>query len=620
MLMRKALLISFTLLLGLFGHAQKNDTSRVELLLLQNRLSWNDAHRDSSKWIAPDTTLNSFHYHYPSFWNLNSFLGYLGTPVHYPIHSNRNSPALSMAYDRLGSYRLNSRTTDLYQLSNPYTNAFYVWSTRREEMFKLSHSQNLTDNLNIAANYQRISNQGWFDRQVLTFNGLNVNSNFISNSGRYALKASASYNNNLSQENGGYASIDEFAGETPNLLNAESKSRTQDFAFKHSFLLGEIRVDTTYEAVNDSLHDTLITKSISGNQIISQELRMQRGFFEFQDTIPGPGDYPGNYSSNVTDKQDVISINHTTNWQTNNPNNRAQFELTMLNQYFEVRQGRDALVRDQFINTHLSPGLKLDFGSMELGLKLDYGVTGYTRNDLRVTGNLNFDLNERWTLSGLVDFDSYQPEYFFKNYAQDQFSWNNDLPKTEEMLFKSGLTYQKEEIFSASYSLINDYTFLDATLRPVTFASEISLIQLSLAKHLQAGSFHFKFKGSYQLSNAKDILGIPDYLLFASVYYEHTLFNKHMIGRFGTDVFYTSSYRPYAFMPLMRSFYQQYLFSTGEYPLIDVYFACQVKTALFFVKATNVYNLISGTNYFLTDGYPINPFSLKVGFNWYFMN
>jgi hypothetical protein len=93
-----------------------------------------------------------------------------------------------------------------------------------------------------------------------------------------------------------------------------------------------------------------------------------------------------------------------------------------------------------------------------------------------------------------------------------------------------------------------------------------------------------------------------------------------MVTRFGTDVFTSSSYQPYSFYPLMRSFYQQSSFQTEVYPVIDVYFACQVKTARFFVKGTNLYQAISGDNYLLVDGYPLNPFSLRIGFNWFFMN
>ncbi len=604
-----------------FAHAkaQLKDTSRVDLVLLQKKQKLNQNIRDSIQWSSPDTSLNKFHYHYPSFWNLNSFLGYLGTPVHQTVYTNPNYSGVIADLDRLDPYRLSSSNTEFYQLTKPMTQAFYVWSTRREEYFKLSHRQNLSESLNIGAEYQRISNQGWFQRQILTFNGVNLNANFLSPSKRYAFKASASYNNNLSQENGGYSEIDEFTGEIVRFNNAESKSRTQEFLFSQSFKLGPLIIDTVFNSINDSLQDTIINKTIRAKHLFTHSMRFQRNIYEFQDSIPDLNSYLGAYSSNVTDAQDLIIGENQFEWQPYLKSKRIEFKLNLLNQIFSLDQSTGLAV-NQWINTHIRPSLQFNFNPMLLNFKLDYGLTGYTSNDIRVKSNLIYQINKTWDLAAFVDFDSYAPNYFLTRYAQSQFNWNNSLPKTEEL--KAGLALKNVagDSIELSYRLINDYNFLNESLRPETFNQEISLLQTKVSKHFRLRDFHIRLGGVLQISDFAQILGIPELVGFGSFYYEHTLFKKNMVTRFGTDVFTSSSYQPYSFYPLMRSFYQQSSFQTEVYPVIDVYFACQVKTARVFVKGTNLYQAISGDNYLLVDGYPLNPFSLRIGFNWFFMN
>ncbi len=600
--------------------AQRKDTSRVDLVLLQKKQDWEQNPQDSTAWQSPDTSLNNFHYHYPSFYNLNSFLGYLGTPTQQLNFRNQNTSGLSLNYDQLDAYRLNSRSTPNYQLSKPLTQAFYVWSTRREEFFNLTHSQNLSEQLNVSAKYRRISNQGWFERQILTFNGVNINTNYSSKSGRYAFKASASYNNNLSQESGGYSAIDELAGVDPLLSNAESKSRTQDFAFQQRFRLGPMQVDTVFKQRNDSIQDTVINKTVISTQSLVQDIRFRRGFYEFQDSVANQGVYPGVYDPNVTDKQDLIVIDHNFAWEKRAKKDRYFLRLGMLNQYFGLIQGPDGSVQNEYLNNHIIPELQLNFSPLLLNFKVDYGLTGYTQNDLRVQANARVKLNEKWLFNAGLDLDTYEPQYFLSNYQQAQYQWDIDLPKTEHLQIFGGFTSETGDYLKISYSLINDYAFLNSSLRPEVWAPEISLLQAELSKTFELKPFYLNLRGVYQLSDASDVLGIPDYIIFTSLYYEHTLFKKNMLARIGTDIYYTSRFQPYSFFPLMRQFYQQGGFTTGAYPLIDIYFAAQVKTARFFIKGTNIYQAVSGTNYLLAEGYPINPLSLKLGFNWFFMN
>lgn len=609
-----------------FTWAQKKDTSRIDLLQEQQIQFWGQNPRDQKEWSAPDTSLNTFHYHYPAFWNLQSFQGYLGSPTHFLHFRNSNNSGINPNYDQLAVYRVHSSNSPFYQVKQPLTQAFYVWSTRREELFQLHHTQNLTENFNVAAQYQRISNQGWFDRQRLAFNGVSINTNYADTLGRYELKTSAAYNNNLSEENGGYSSLDEFAGEQRRLRNAESKSRTQEFAVKQVFRLGDINTSNTVNVGKDSILDTVITRKFTSKHVIEHELHFYRGFYEFQDTLesnPNAASSPlylNPFDSNIQDKQDVSSLENKLSWQPESESKKIFFKTSLYTQYFRLVQGPRGSFSNEFVNNHIVPELSILGNKQSLAFKLNYGITGYTRNDLAISSLATRNLNTIWKATLGLNLDSYQPEFFLSNYQQGQFQWNIQHAKTQVLQLNANLLNNNQEGIHVSYRLINNYTFLNQNLRPEQWNPEISLLEVSLQKQFDLNKLHLLLKGIYQVSNHSNILGIPDYVLFSSLYYETNMFSKHMVGRFGADIFYTSNYEPYSYFPLMRSFYQQTGFTTGQYPLLDVYFACQVVTARFFIKGTNLLQALTGQTYLLTDGFPINPSSLKIGLNWYFLN
>ncbi len=86
---------------------------------------------------------------------------------------------------------------------------------------------------------------------------------------------------------------------------------------------------------------------------------------------------------------------------------------------------------------------------------------------------------------------------------------------------------------------------------------------------------------------------------------------------------YNTGYYAPNYLPATGVFYlqdEENKEMTGNYPYINAYINCQLKTARFFIQYNHLNETMSGNNYLVLPGYALDPSYFKFGVSIYLKN
>ena len=115
-------------------------------------------------------------------------------------------------------YRLSPEQTAYYRTTKPFTGIQYQLASGKEQMLKVTHTQNPRPNFNLGFNYNLITSPGFFVTQNNNHNGYRVFSDYQGKRKRYAAFFTLCGNNIRASENGGIENEED-------LLNPNYKNR-----------------------------------------------------------------------------------------------------------------------------------------------------------------------------------------------------------------------------------------------------------------------------------------------------------------------------------------------------------------------------------------------------------
>lgn len=222
-------------------------------------------------------------------------------------------------------------------------------------------------------------------------------------------------------------------------------------------------------------------------------------------------------------------------------------------------------------------------------------------------------------LKGNIEISETTPELFLTNYFSNHIKWENNFKKEKRFLLKGALEAKKWEL-ELGYNLIHikDYIFFNRDALPQQ-ADNLTVTSAYLQKN-----FNF-FNGLnifnrivWQVNSNKNVLSLPDLMLFSSVYYERVLVKNALSGQLGFNLYYRSKFYSDAYNPTTAQFYNQREEKLGGYPFADLFLNFKWKKALIYLKVEHVNQGFPNNNYFATYLYPYNPTVFKYGVLWTF--
>ena len=120
------------------------------------------------------------------------------------------------------------------------------------------------------------------------------------------------------------------------------------------------------------------------------------------------------------------------------------------------------------------------------------------------------------------------------------------------------------------------------------------------------------------IENADNAIRVPDLFVNAQLSYANIFFNGNLDMHAGVDLHWKSAYYAPGYDPAIQQFYNQDVFESPDFPLLDVFFNARIKRARIFFKYNNVMQILYGTGYLPTPYYPGQRNIFDFGFDWSF--
>jgi hypothetical protein len=171
---------------------------------------------------------------------------------------------------------------------------------------------------------------------------------------------------------------------------------------------------------------------------------------------------------------------------------------------------------------------------------------------------------------------------------------------------------------------INRWVYTGSDLLPAQHNGNLRYGDLHLSSRFE-GRHIFAHNSLHLLrSSEQRIMPVPDFTGFHSLGYRGIWFKGVLQVRTGLDIWWTSRFTGYGYVPATGRFHVQHTQITGGYPAIDWFISGQVKQLQFFVKMEHlnqgIWPLASETAYWSAAGYALEPRRMRLGIRWNFFN
>ena len=596
--------------------------------------------KDSIYTLQIDTSLHNFQQYNPlnppSNPSIN--LGATGLAYRDLLFQPTKTIGFQVGFHALDRYVLRSDSVRYYIARSPYTELYYVSGRAPEQIFRVTHTQNIKPNWNFGLNYNRIGGDGLYKNQNPDHLNAALFTWYRSKNERYQLMAHALFNNIKAGENGSTVREDIFEGEQLFSKDAEfvRLSATGANRPRQTWKENTLFLRQTYDIGRRDSLKTDEESAVLPTQRIAYTISYTQNSYRFFRNEPDTYlVFPHPQPETITLTNDTTEIKRLTN---------------AFNYTFYLRGRSVSFLRNE---------LKLDLGAQNDNYQ--YLQSGQTRNiqNLTLLAALAYRFNDKVNLNanvqqiaqgsqagdylyeaqthfllsksvGKIILGAYlqnkSPEEIFNRVNYQFHQWSNDFKRSK--LQNLNFRYENPEsrfFVKAEYFRMTNYLYFKETnvsraIAPIQVNSDINLLKLSLGKHFKAGKFNWESLLVYQKSENLDVLRTPEWYTFNSVYYDINLF-KVLRTHFGFDVRYHTEFENPAYAINIGQFYNQQNPTTySSKPLVDLFVRATLKRANLFLKYEYLNQGMITNGYYTVDRYPMPDRILKFGVSWKFYN
>ena len=272
-------------------------------------------------------------------------------------------------------------------------------------------------------------------------------------------------------------------------------------------------------------------------------------------------------------------------------------------------------------------------------------LTGEDAGQLKLdaSADLNFKLfGDTLSLTANGFFHRLNPTFYYRHYHSRHAWWdNNSMSKMLHTRLQGILHYQKtrttlrigiDEInnyayFASSYT-VNNGNRVNHAITVNQYGGAVNLITVALSQDFTLGPLNWESVITYQKSNNKTVLPVPDFNIYSNLYIKFKI-ARVLSCDFGADVRYFTKYFAPDYNPGLGQYTVQTNTATdgtdsrieiGNYPVANVYANFHLKHTRFFIMMSHVNAGTGKKNYFFTPHYPLNQRILRFGLSWNFFN
>jgi hypothetical protein len=596
--------------------------------------------KDSIQTLPLDTSLRNFQ----NFSPINQprrptiGMGNQGLAVKPLLFEPNKTIGFDAGFHSLDVYAMTHDDVIYYQARSPFSNLYYMGGGQAEQMFRVTHSQNVSKNWNVVANYFRIGADGLYANQ----RGDDLNGSIVSwyqsPNKRYNLWVNGVFNTLKAQENGGLnVAANQGGGNVTkdalvvNLRTAKQISRKNSLLLKQSYFIG--RIDTVPQEV---------MKKVLPTNKVSYTLAYNTQAFSFLKNETNDKSILPEGLIDLVNTHDSTHVAHLQNEfiysfflrgkSSSFIKNELKVDLGIRHDYYKyVQLSKYADLTDYynyaatFQNATLLGALGYRFSNrIDLNIDLQQIFQGRQVGDFLYEAKSNVLLSKS---AGRIQLGAYvqnkSPEEIYNRYFGNHYNWLNDFNRTKTVNLSFNYINDKYNFDAgAQYFLINDHLYFAqdgvASIKPQQAGGSINLLKVTLGKKLNFGKFNLDSYVAYQKSSSESILRTPEIYTFNSFYINATFF-KFLKTDIGFDLRYNTPYESYAYSPAASQFYipNDNLQLETE-PIVDVWVRASLRKANLFVKYDYVNQGLFSQGYSTVRGYLMPDRMLKFGVSWNF--
>jgi hypothetical protein len=566
-------------------------------------------------------------------------LGSLGIASRDLLFTPTKKIGFDAGFHALDHYMLTQDDIRYYRARSPYTDLYYVNGSLQEQVFRVTHSQNIKPNLNFGANYNRIGSEGFYSNQDADHLNAALFAWYESPGKRYNLIANALFNTLKAGENGSTVNDSIFTVGSSFRKDAEGVRlsatglnrprqtwRQKNFFVKQYYYIGRMDSLRSDTAAAQILPTQRIAHSIN---YITDQYRFFRNEADLQGALPDisvPDSLATRDSTIVNNLRNEFTYSFYLRGKTVSfLKNEVKLDLGVQHDLYHYEQ---KAYEDNFQNVTLKAGIGYRFSDrVNIEADLQQIASGRNAGDFLYQANTSFLLSKSL---GRIVLGAYSqnksPEQMYERVDYQFHKWDLSFDRTK--VNNLSFLYENPKLQftgKAEYFRVDNYlyyreTATDRQIEPAQVSNGINLLKISVGKDFRFGNLHFDNYVVYQKTDYQDILRTPEIYSYHSLYYAINLF-KVLDTRFGFDVRFNTPYQNPAYSLNTSQFYNDRVpveFDTE--PVVDAWIKANLRRASLFLKYDYANQGLFSNGFYTVKRYPMQDALLKFGLSWKFYN
>ncbi|HLN52176.1 MAG TPA: putative porin [Lentimicrobium sp.] len=588
-----------------------------------------------------DTILDGFQYYLPTkntaslyAVNGNNGLAYKSLIFSFPEYSGFRYTPFDYTL-----YKWTNQNINYYHTTGPYTRLFYLMGPGKEQIFNVTHSQNILGGLTIGLDMKLINSLGSYQRQKSDDISFAGTLQFVSKNERYV--ALGNYHNSRFswRENGGIKDESAFRNneETDRnripvyLNNADNTLKESGVQIRQLYYFGN-------KSRSNKVADSLVSDTIGPKKLHRYYDPTRSNFFRYtftysrsQDKYTDESPKSSFYNEILLDSTKTFDsiyyhqVSNDVSLEAGVGRAKGSSKAILLRigiEHNAVLHKKDSAFRKTF--TYLTPYAYLAanaFGITKVEGKIWTTEGAPFNGDKGIEGSISFpayDNSERWgNLRVSASLNIEQPFYFYQHFHSNHFEWENSFGQQTALTLKS---WYDHRYFKAGFNAYNisDYIYLGNSAHPVENSGSVSVTQIWAYTDIKWIYFRSQIYGVLQSSSNQNVISLPSFAGRMSLYFAKPLFKRALDFQAGFSAMYNTAYYADAYMPALRAYYSQHSFKTGNYPYIDAFINIRVKRAKMFLLVEHFNSGLMNYDYFMIPNYPMPDRAIKFGIAWAF--
>ena len=515
----------------------------------------------------------------------------------------------------------------------PYSEIQYMSGANKEQYLDFLFAREFLPGLFVSFNFDVDFSPGLYKRSKMHNSFFDGNFRYTTINGRYGIIGTYFHNKIDLQENGGILYDSIFVN------NIESDKSILDVKLTSATNLIKISgfvINQYFNILNNNNNsfDSVSTKRKIDIGRINHNFSYQRNRYLYEDKKPLSAFY-NNFdmvldSLKTSDSVYFHTFKNVLYWNTlggNKYDNDIPFYLTLgIEHSFTHHDGywnyltHERFGDRNFSNLSLNGGIIVNiFKTTRITGKAQLITLGYHAGDFVIEGQWKQFLGTKSKNWGVLKLDlnlnRQSADWFEEYYYSNNFRWNNDFGASTSLLING--SYELPFLtLGFKQTTIDNYIYFGTDAKPKQFTGTLSVSSLYSTFNLKFNKFEMIGFASLQGTNNKDVIHLPIFQADLKLAYNITLVKNISMMQPSVAIKYFTKYYADAYMPSLRTFYNQDEVLVGNFPYVDLCVTFKIKRANIYVLYTNMYSLTNDNRYFTTPHYPMRDSRLCFGINW----